>query len=121
MNNWLHKWRAGVRSAYPSASSPYWRALPMRRLTKLLVAAFFSVSGAGFAADLLQLNHPPLGHGFFWPVFFGVMGAGVFAARVNKLRLAFPLWLVMVALAALAYRTVHVSQLFPFRMRCTDA
>jgi serine phosphatase RsbU (regulator of sigma subunit) len=85
----------------------------MRRMTKLLVAAFFSVAGAGFAADLLQLNHPPLGHGFFWPVFFGVMAAGVFAARVKKFHLALPLWLAMVALAMLAYRTVHVSQLLP--------
>ena len=113
MNNWLHKWRAGLRSAYPSASSPYWSALPLRRMTKLLLAAFFSVAGAGFAADLLQLNHPPLGHGFFWPVFWGVMAAGIFAARVKRLHLALPLWLAMVALAALAYRTVHVSQLLP--------
>ena len=85
----------------------------MRRMTKLLVAAFFSVAGAGFAADLLLLNHPPLGLGFFWPVFFGVMAAGIFAARVKKLHLALPLWLVMVALAALAYRTVRVSQFLP--------
>jgi hypothetical protein len=82
-------------------------------MTKLVVGAFFGVAGAGFAVDLLLLNHPPLGHGFFWPVFWGVMAAGIFVTRVKKLHLALPLWLAMMAFAALAYRTVHVSQLLP--------
>jgi serine phosphatase RsbU (regulator of sigma subunit) len=113
MNKWLRKGRAGLGSGYPSAFSPYWRALPMRRMTKLLVAAFFSASGAGFAADLLQLNHPRLGRGFFWPIFGGAMAAGVSAAKIKKFRLALPLWLVMVVLAWLAYRAVSASTTFP--------
>src|SRR5713101_4631834 len=113
MNKRLHKWRAGLGSGYPSASSPYWRALPMRRMTKLLMGAFFSASGAGFAVDLLQLNHPRLGHGFFWPIFGGAMAAGVSAARIKNFRLALPLWLVMVVLALLTYRAVSASTTFP--------
>src|SRR5713101_4352409 len=113
MNKRLHKWRACLGSGYPSASSPYWRALPMRRMTKLLMGAFFSASGAGFAVDLLQLNPPRLGHGFFWPIFGGAMAVGVSAARIKKFRLALPLWLVMVVLAWLAYRAVSASAIFP--------
>jgi serine phosphatase RsbU (regulator of sigma subunit) len=113
MNRWLHKWRARLGSGYPSASSPYWRTLPMRRMTKLLGGTFFFASGAGFAVDLLQLNHPRLGHGFFWPIFGGAMAAGVSAARIKKFRLALPLWLVMVVLAWLAYRAVAASITLP--------
>jgi serine phosphatase RsbU (regulator of sigma subunit) len=113
MNRWLHKWWAGLGSAYPSASSPYWCALPMQRLTKLLMGAFFTAAGVGFAVDLLQVNHPRLGHGFFWPILGGAMAAGVSAARVKKFRLALPLWLAMVVLAWLAYRAVSTSTTFP--------
>lgn len=100
-------------SAYPSAFSPYWRALPMRHITKLLIGTFFTAAGVGFAVDLLQLNHPRLGHGFFWPIFGGAMAAGLSAARIKKFRLALPLWLVMVVLAWLAYRVVSASTTFP--------
>jgi serine phosphatase RsbU (regulator of sigma subunit) len=110
MNKWLDKWRAGLGSAYPSAFSPYWRALPMRHLTKLLMGTFLTFAGIGFAVDLLQLNHPRLGHGFFWPIFAGAMAAGLSAARIKKFRLALPLWLVMVVFAWLAYRVAHVSR-----------
>jgi serine phosphatase RsbU (regulator of sigma subunit) len=110
MNKWLAKWRSGLGSAYPSTFSPYWRALPMRHLTKLLMGTFLTFAGVGFAVDLLQLNHPRLGHGFFWPIFAGAMAAGLSAARIKKFRLALPLWLVMVVLAWLAYRVAHVSR-----------
>ena len=113
MNKWLRKGRAGLGSGYPSAFSPYWRALPMRRMTKLLMGTFFYVAGVGFAVDLLQINHPRLGHGFFWPIFAGAMATGVSAARIKKFRLALPLWLVMVVLAWLAYRAVSASTTFP--------
>ncbi len=113
MNNWLHKRLAGLGSAYPSTFSPYWRALPMRRMTRLLLGTFFMASVGGFAVDLLQLDHPSLGHGFFWPIFGGTMAAGISAARIKKFRLALPLWLVMIAVAWLAYRAAHVSSSFP--------
>jgi len=113
MNKWLRKGRAGLGSGYPSAYSPYWRALPMRRMTKLLMGMFFTAAGIGFAVDLLQLNHPRLGHGFFWPIFGGALAAGVSAARIKRFRLALPLWLVMVALAALVFRAVRASRSLP--------
>ena len=77
MSNRLDKWRAGLFSAYPNFSSPYWRALPLGRTKKLLMGVFFTTAGAGFALDLLQIDHPPLAHGLFWPVFCGAMAAGL--------------------------------------------
>ena len=56
MNNWLHKWLEGLGTAYPGASSSYWRAMPLGRLKKLLAAAFFTVSVIGFVLDLLLLK-----------------------------------------------------------------
>jgi phosphoserine phosphatase RsbU/P len=113
MNKWFPKWFAGLGSAYPSAFSPYWRALPMRRLTKLLAGTFLVAAGVGAAVDLLQLNHPRLVHGFFWPIFAGTMAAGILATRIKKFRLVLPLWLLMVGLAWLAYRAVRASESFP--------
>jgi serine phosphatase RsbU (regulator of sigma subunit) len=114
MNNRLDKWRAGLFSAYPNFSSPYWRALPLGRMKKPLMGVFFTAAGVGFAVDLLQINHPPLAHGFFWPVFGGAMAAGVFAARIKRSRLALPVWLLMVVLGGLAYRGASVSRVsFP--------
>ncbi len=110
MNNRLDKWRAGLFSAYPNFSSPYWRALPLGRMKKPLMGVFFTAAGVGFAVDLLQINHPPLAHGFFWPVFGGAMAAGVFATRIKRSRLVVPLWLLMVVLAGLAYRGASVSR-----------
>ena len=71
MKKWLQKLRGILSSAFPSAASPYWRALPLRRMKSLLAGAFFITAVAGFAADLVQLNIHPLGRGFFWPAFFG--------------------------------------------------
>ena len=47
---------ADLGSAFPSAFSPYWRTLPMRRMKKLLTAAFFTFSVIGFVIDLLLLD-----------------------------------------------------------------
>ena len=55
MSNGLDKWRAGLFSAYPSASSPYWRALPLGRMKKVLLGVFLTSAGIGFAFDLLLL------------------------------------------------------------------
>jgi len=118
MNNRLDKWRAGLFSAYPNFSSPYWRALPLGRMKKPLMGVFFTAAGVGFAVDLLQINHPPLAHGFFWPFFGGAMAAGVFATRIKRSRLALPLWLLMVVLGGLAYRGASVSRVsLPLRSR----
>jgi serine phosphatase RsbU (regulator of sigma subunit) len=113
MKKWLRSWQAELGSAYPSAFSPYWRALPIGLLTKLLMGIFFITAGVSFAVDILQLDHPPLWHGFFWPIFGGTMAAGVFAARIKKSRLVLPVWLSMVGLGALAFRAAHISRALP--------
>ena len=68
---WLQKLRGILSSAFPSAASPYWRALPLRRMKSLLAGVFFTSAVVGFAADLVQLNVQPLGRGFFWPALLG--------------------------------------------------
>jgi Stage II sporulation protein E (SpoIIE) len=108
MNNRSDKW-AGLLSGYPNFSSPYWRALPLGRMKKLLVGVFFITAGVGFAVDLFLIDHPPLAHGWFWPLFLGVMAASVFAARIKGPRLALFAWLLMVVLAIIAFRIASTS------------
>src|SRR5580700_9581122 len=76
MRKKFQKWRGILSSAFPSASNPYWRALPLRRMKTLLAGTFFVTAVAGFAADLAQLNVRPLGRGLFWPVFIGTVAVG---------------------------------------------
>lgn len=100
MKRRLQNWRATLSSAFPSASNPYWKALALRRMTRLLAGAFFAGTVMGFVFNLLQLNLLPLGRGFFWPVLLGAAGVGVLAASTKKVR---PLSRVaMVVLAAAA-------------------
>ena len=109
MSNRLDRWRAGLFSAYPNFSSAYWRALPLGRMKKLLVGVFFTTAGVGFALDLFQIDHPPLAHGLFWPVFCGAMAASVFTARIKRPRLAFVVWALMLVLGGIAFRTARIS------------
>ena len=113
MNNWLHKWLAGLGTAYPSASSSYWRTMPLGRLKKLLAAAFFSVSVFGFVLDLLLLNHPHLGRGLVWPLLMGAMAAGTLAARIKKTRLYPPIHLILLAVTCLAFILPYTSARLP--------
>ncbi len=71
MKKRLQKWQVILSSAFPSATNPYWRALPLRRMKTLLAGVFFTSAVLGFAADLGQLNVQRVGRGFFWPLFFG--------------------------------------------------
>jgi serine phosphatase RsbU (regulator of sigma subunit) len=49
MKKWLQKLRVILSSAFPSAASPYWRALPLRRMKSLLAGVFFSgLAGLGW-------------------------------------------------------------------------
>ena len=41
MKKWLRTWLAGVRSGFPTAFSPYWHMLPLRRLKTFLAGYFF--------------------------------------------------------------------------------
>jgi len=77
--------RPGILStAYPTASSPYWRSLPIRRMKRLLAGVFFSASVVGFAFDLLQLPLPPLGRGFFWPLVLGAAAVGTLVTKIKR-------------------------------------
>jgi hypothetical protein len=84
MKKWLQDLRVILSSAFPSAASPYWRALPLRRMKSLLAGAFFSTAVVGFAGDLAQLNVRPLGRGFFWPAFFGAGAVVGLVATINR-------------------------------------
>lgn len=58
MKKKLRTWLAGVSSAYPTASSPYWRVLPLGRM-KMFLAGYFLVGAAGgFAFDLCSSMLP---------------------------------------------------------------
>jgi hypothetical protein len=86
MNKWLQKLAEILSSAFPSAASPYWRALPLRRMKSLLAGVFFTTAVVGFAADLVQLNVQPLGRGFFWPFLFGVGAVCALVAQIKRIR-----------------------------------
>ena len=47
MQKRLQEWRVILGSAFPSASNPYWRALPLRRMNSLLAGVFFTSAVAG--------------------------------------------------------------------------
>ena len=105
MKRSLQKWRLTLTSAFPSASNPYWRALPLRRMKSLLAGVFFTSAVVGFAADLLQLNVRPLGRGFFWPVFFGAAAVGILVSNVKSVR---PVFLTLV-IALAAYTSIWIT------------
>jgi len=113
MNSWLHKWLEGMGTAYPSASSSYWRAMPLGRMKKLLAAAFFTVSALGFVLDLLLLNHPHLGRGLVWPLLLGALAAGTLAARIKGTHLYPPIWLILAAVSCLAVILPYTSARLP--------
>jgi serine phosphatase RsbU (regulator of sigma subunit) len=68
-----------------NTSNAYWRTLPMLSRGKFLVAAFITWCAVGFVIDLLLVNYqPPLGRGFFWPIYLGTLGTALFAARMGR-------------------------------------
>ncbi|MGO9084398.1 MAG: PP2C family protein-serine/threonine phosphatase [Candidatus Sulfotelmatobacter sp.] len=109
----LRTWLAGVRSAFPAAFSPYWRALPLGRMKMFLAGYFFIGAAGGFALDLLQLNASRIGGGFFWPVLVGTGAMAARAAAIKRVRLVPPLLLLVAVTAWLGYRASHVSTPLP--------
>jgi hypothetical protein len=113
MNKKLRMWLAGVRSAFPTAFSPYWRVLPLGRMKMFLAGYFFVGAAGGFAFDLLQLNASLVVGGFFWPVLMGTGAMAARAAAIKRVRLV-PLLLLLVAVTAwLGYWASHVSTPLP--------
>ena len=96
MRKKFQKWRGILSSAFPSASNPYWRALPLRRMKSLLVGTFFVTAVAGFAANLAQLNVQPLGLGLFWPVFVGALAVGFLVCSIKGVRPVFHIILLLI-------------------------
>jgi hypothetical protein len=113
MKKKLRTWLAGVRSAFPSAFSPYWHVLPLGRMKMLLAGYFFIGAAGGFACDLLQLNASRVGGGFFWPVLVGTGATALRAAGIKRIRLVPLLLLLVVVTAWLGYWASHVSPPLP--------
>lgn len=84
MKKTIEQWRGMLSTAYPTASSPYWRKLPLRRMKSLLAGLFFSAAVVGFAFDLLQLPFPRLARGFFWPLVLGGAAVGGLVSKIKK-------------------------------------
>jgi hypothetical protein len=76
-----------LRTAYPSASNPYWRTLSLGRMGRLLAGSFLLTSVAGFGVNLTDARHPFL-HGLFWPVLIASLSTATLIARVRKPRWA---------------------------------
>jgi len=113
MKRKLRKWLAGVRSAFPTAFSPYWHVLPLGRMKTLMAGYFFIGAAGGFALDLLQLNASRVGAGFFWPVLVGTGATALRAAGIKRFRLIPLLFLLVVLTASLGYWASHVSPPLP--------
>jgi stage II sporulation SpoE-like protein len=108
MKKRLQRWSGILSTAYPTASSPYWRSLPIRRMKSLLAGVFFSASVVGFAFDLLQLPLPPLGRGFFWPLVLGGAAVGTLVTKIKRVPIVLFFIVVLVwlvgALSGLGWR-----------------
>jgi hypothetical protein len=83
-------------------------------MTKLLAAWFLAAAALGFVADLLQIKVPPLAHGFFWPVWIGLIGLGLSVAQLKKSQMVLPLSLLLWLGILLAYLKLRTSAPAPF-------
>ena len=109
MKKKLQAWLAVLGSVFPSALSPYWRALPVRRMKTLLAGTFLVASAAGFAADLFQLDSSRVGRGLFWPILAGTSATALLLATIKKVRLIPVLYVVTLLAAWLGYWAGHLS------------
>jgi serine phosphatase RsbU (regulator of sigma subunit) len=112
MKKRFQKLLATLSRAYPSGSSPYWRALPIGQMKSLLAGTFLVFSAAGFAANLVQLNAGQVGRGLFWPVLTGTLATSFLVAMIKKVRMV-PFFLLVVAIGWLADRATLGSTLLP--------
>ena len=96
MKKKLQQWSGVLSTAFPTASSPYWRSQPIGRMKSLLAGIFFFASVVGFAFDLLQLPLPPLGRGFFWPLVLGAAAVGTLVTRIKRIPILLFLIVVLI-------------------------
>jgi hypothetical protein len=109
MKKKLRTWLDGVRLAFPTTFSPYWRELPLGRMKMFLAGYFFIGAAGGFAFDLVLINASRIGGGFFWPVLVGTGAMAGRAAAIKRVRLV-PLVLLLVVMTGwLGYWASHVS------------
>jgi hypothetical protein len=78
-------------------------------MAKLLTACFLVAAAMGFVVDLIQIKAPPLAHGFFWPVWIGIIGLGIFVAKIKRTQLVLPLLLLLALGGFLAYLKLQAS------------
>ena len=102
MKKRLHKWLGGLGTAYPSASSSYWRTMPLGRMKSFWPPPFSPYPWLASSSIYLSLNHAQMGRGLVWPLLMGAMAAGTLAARIKRTHLYAPIWLILVAVVCLA-------------------
>lgn len=90
-----------MRTTFPSASNPYWRGLPLRRMGRLLVGTFLLASVGGFGANLTMLDRPPVLHGLFWPLLMASVATSILLVSLRK-----PQWVVFAILLAIGLFSV---------------
>ena len=92
-------------SSGPSASNPYWRSLPLRRMKRLLGGAFLLAAVVGFATNLILLDRRPMLGGFLWPVLMAGVSTLIVIIRLRRpawVRVAFPLAILVFILVTIA-------------------
>jgi serine phosphatase RsbU (regulator of sigma subunit) len=70
----------------------------------LLAGTFLIAAAAGFCVDLLQLNAPRVGRGFFWPILMGASATAALAVGIKRVRLVPLLFVVILGLGWLGYQ-----------------
>jgi serine phosphatase RsbU (regulator of sigma subunit) len=101
---WIRAVGEGLRTTRPSASNPYWRALPLRKMKRLLVGTFLLSSVAGFAINIIRLNQHPLLHGFFWPLLISSVSTVGLLLRLTRARWVIPTLILGAGIVWLALR-----------------
>ncbi len=90
-------WPAIFESLFRNSRAPqpadYWRTVPLRRLTYLLLAIFCMFGMVGCFVDLLSLGQRPLPIVLAWTIFSGAIAA---AAVLTAFRTPRRLWIVLI-------------------------
>ena len=81
----------------------------MGRMKLLLAGTFLIAAGAGFCFDLLQLNAPRLGRGFFWPILAGASATAALVVVIKRVRFYPLLHVVILGLVWLGFQASHGS------------